>query len=129
MLKMVYCLRRRADLPVEEFRRYWREVHAPLVRQHEAALGIRRYVQVHLGHSELGERLRSFRGAAAPYDGVAEIWYDSREALEAVGRTAEGRAASRILLEDEQRFVDHATSSISLGEEVEIIAGRSPPPD
>jgi len=123
MLKVIYCLRRRADLAPEQFRHHWLEVHAPLVRRHRAALGIVRYVQVHTGHDELGERLRDFRGAAAPFDGVAEIWYASRDALEAVGRTAEGRSASRELLEDETRFVDLAASAIWVGEEVEIIAG------
>ena len=47
MIKIVFCLRRRADLSRDEFQTYWRDTHAPLVQSHADALGIRRYVQVH----------------------------------------------------------------------------------
>src|SRR5919112_4185036 len=47
VVKLVFCLRRRGDLSREEFQRYWRETHAPLVRERSPVLGIRRYVQVH----------------------------------------------------------------------------------
>jgi uncharacterized protein (TIGR02118 family) len=123
MIKVIYCLRRRADLSPEEFQRYWREIHGPLVRRHQAVLRIKRYVQTHTDHGTLTERLGAFRGSGPPFDGVAEIWYASREPVEEVGRTAEGRAASRELLEDERRFVDLHASCIWVGEEVEMIAG------
>ena len=123
MIKVIYCLRRRSDLSPEEFRRYWREVHAPLVQRHQAALSIKRYVQCHTDHGPMTQRLGGFRGTGAPFDGVAEIWYASLDALEAVGRSPEGRAASRELLEDEQRFLDLAGSCIWIAEEVEVIPG------
>ena len=47
VIKLVFCLRRRSELSREEFQRYWRETHAPLVRDHGAVLRIRRYLQVH----------------------------------------------------------------------------------
>ena len=122
MIKVIFCLRRRDDLSVEEFQRYWREVHGPLVEQHREALRIARYVQVHTDHGRLTERLGGFRGAAEPFDGVAEIWYESREALSEIGKTPEGRAASQMLLEDEGKFVDLKRSCIWVGEEVEVIA-------
>ena len=122
MIKVIYCLRRRADLSPEAFQQHWRDIHAPLVQRHRAALGIKRYVQVRTDPGALTRRLGAFRGSGEPFDGVAEIWYESREALEAVGRTAEGRSASRDLLEDERRFVDIPGSSIWIGEETEIIA-------
>ena len=123
MIKVIYCLRRRADLSPEAFQRHWRDIHAPLVLRHQAALGIKRYVQVRTDHGALTERLGAFRGSDVPFDGVAEIWYESRDALEAVGKTAEGRVASRELLEDERRFVDIPGSSIWVGDETEIIPG------
>jgi hypothetical protein len=52
---------------------------------------------------------------------VAEIWYESREALETLGRDPAARAASRLLYEDEQRFVDSTRSPIWFGEEYSII--------
>src|SRR3954453_2409891 len=39
MVKLVFVIRRRADLPAEEFHRYWLEGHGPLARRLLATLG------------------------------------------------------------------------------------------
>ncbi|MEZ5788946.1 MAG: EthD domain-containing protein [Xanthobacteraceae bacterium] len=121
-LKIIYCLRRLPHLTEADFSGHWREVHAPLVEQCKSVLRIVRYVQSHTDHGIFGDRLRTFRGSPEPYDGVAEIWYESREALETLGRDPAARAASRELLDDERRFVDFARSPIFLVEEHTVIA-------
>ena len=121
MIKLVFCLKRLPALSVEDFHSYWRNVHAPLVVRNKCALKIRRYVQFHTSLDALTERLRGFRQSPEPYDGIAEIWYESRDALMSLGRDPEARAASRELREDEARFVDLAASPIWVGEEVPII--------
>ena len=63
MIKLVYCLRRLPELSREEFQRYWRENHGPLVRERADALGIRRYIQVHTLESPLNEAMRVSRGS------------------------------------------------------------------
>jgi uncharacterized protein (TIGR02118 family) len=126
MIKLVFCLRRQPHLSREEFQRYWREHHAPLVREAAAALGARRYVQVHTLTSPVNEGLRRGRGGPEEYDGVAELWFDSLDTLAASGATPEGRAAGRRLLEDERRFIDLARSPVWIAEEYEVVA---PPPD
>ena len=30
MVKLIYCITKKPELSVEEFQRYWREVHAPI---------------------------------------------------------------------------------------------------
>ena len=117
MIKLVFCLRRLPRLTREEFQRYWRDNHAPLVRRHAAALGIRRYVQVHTLDDPLQDALRASRGGPDAYDGVAELWWDSRDALEAAMRDDAGRAAALELLEDERRFIDLARSPLFVAEE------------
>ena len=123
MIKLVFPLRRLPSLSREEFQRYWFDVHGPLVRSHAEALGIRRYVQVHTLPEAANAAVRASRGAPEAFDGVAELWYDSLEALAAAVATEEGRAASRALLEDERRFIDHAASPIWFAEEHPIIEG------
>ncbi|HWK93918.1 MAG TPA: EthD domain-containing protein [Pseudolabrys sp.] len=123
MLKIIFCLRRLPSLSVGEFQRHWHDVHAPLVCKHRRILRIVRYVQVHAGFDALTDKLRAFRGSPEPYDGVAEIWYESRDALESLGSDARARAASRELRDDEARFVDLAHSPIWHGEERIIIPG------
>jgi uncharacterized protein (TIGR02118 family) len=122
-MKVIYCLRRLPGLTPEEFRRYWLDVHGPLVRTHQQVLRIVRYVQVHTHYGPFLDKLRAFRGSPEPFDGVAEIWYESLEALETLGHDPAARAASRKLLEDERRFVDSARSPIWIGAEHTIIAG------
>ncbi len=122
MMKIVFCLHRLPQLSVVEFQRYWRDVHAPLVHRYRKVLRIARYVQFHSDLGPLADKLRAFRGSPEPYDGIAEIWYESRAALETLGDNAEARAASRELREDEKRFVDLTRSPIWPGEERSIIA-------
>jgi uncharacterized protein (TIGR02118 family) len=117
MVKLVFLLRRLPSLTQAEFQRYWRETHGPLVRRHAGVLRIRRYVQTHALDTPYNEALRATRGTAAPYDGVAELWWDSVDELAAATGTADGRAAGMALLEDERRFIDHAASSMFLCEE------------
>jgi len=123
MIKLVFCLRRREGLSREEFQRYWREEHALLVRKHKDALGILRYVQVHTDYGRMTDALRKSRGAGEPYDGVAELWYESIEAMQTRGATADARAADRVLYEDEKTFIDLENSSMWMGSEFEVISG------
>jgi uncharacterized protein (TIGR02118 family) len=121
MVKLVFCLHRLPHLSREEFQRYWRETHGPLVRRHAATLRIRRYVQVHTLDDPLQDLLRASRGGPEPYDGVAELWWDGRDALETATREPAGQAAALALLEDERRFIDLARSPLFVAEERPVI--------
>lgn len=121
MIKLVFCLRRKEGLSLEGFQQYWLEQHAPLVRSHAEALGIRRYVQVHTVTTRVNEALRTSRGGPEGFDGVAELWWDSIEDLAATGATPEGAAAARELLEDERKFIDLENSPLWLAEEHQIV--------
>ena len=123
MFKITFCLRRRPDLTPEQFDAYWRDEHAPLVRRHAKALGIRRYVQSTRFDSDLAAVAARVRGAPEPFDGVADLWFDSREAMEAGFATKASRAAGRALLEDEARFIDLENSPIWFATEREIVGG------
>src|ERR1700730_9443320 len=120
MIKLVFTLHRREDMTREEFQRYWREQHAPLVQRHADALRIRRYVQVHARDTDLdralGDATPGARGTAPRfYDGVAELWWDSLEELVTAFSSEAGQAAGQELLEDEQRFIDLPRSPLWLG--------------
>ena len=122
MMKLVFCLRRLPTLTREEFQRYWLEQHGPLVRSHAKALAIRRYVQTHTLDGPTNAMLQASRGGPDAYDGVAELWWDSPEALAAATSTPEGRAAGTALLEDERRFIDLVRSPLFVTVEHPLIA-------
>ena len=121
MIKLTFCLRRRRDMTLEAFQRYWRETHAPLVAEHAEVLGIRRYVQVHT--TDLPGLHRSLQarngGAPEPYDGVAELWFES---LDNVGgdNTAKQQAAAE-LLADERNFIDLPNSPMWFAQEHVVV--------
>jgi uncharacterized protein (TIGR02118 family) len=124
MLKLIMCVRRRPDLTREEFDRHWIERHAPLVRAHRDALGIRRYIQtVPLANPEAQYRLQASRGTeAVDFDGCAELWYDDLETHFAARKTPEGARALQLLIEDERRFVDIGRAQLWYGTERSIIS-------
>jgi EthD domain len=124
MIKIVLCLRRLPTLSPDEFYRYWLHNHGPLVRSHAEALRIRRYSQGHTFTDPRIDPAVSARGCTVePYDGVAEVSWDSVDDLVEAGSTPEGLAAGRALLDDERRFIDLPNSSLFYVREHEIVAG------
>src|SRR5690349_22075479 len=105
MIKLVFVLRRKGGLSREEFQRYWRERHAPLVAERARAIGARRYVQVHTLDTPLDDAVREHR-RGEPYDGVAELWWDDLDALAAAFASEDGLKAASELLADQAESID-----------------------
>jgi len=121
MIKLTFCLIRLPHLTRPAFQAYWFNTHGPLVASVAGTLQIRRYVQLHSLPAEASAAIRASRDAPADYDGVAELWFDSLEALAASSARPEARAASALLLEDEQRFIDLSKSPLWWGEERPVV--------
>lgn len=62
MTKIVVVLYRKEGMSRQEFRTYWRDVHGAIGARMP---GVRRYVQNHA------------LADGAPFDGIAEMWFDS----------------------------------------------------
>lgn len=120
MIKLVYCIRRRASVSPDEFRAYWLNEHGPKVRAVAEAIRARRYVQSHTCSPELNDVFQRSRGLAPAYDGITELWWDSEAELQEGTQTPEGQAAARLLLEDEASFIDFSQSTIFMTTEHEI---------
>ena len=109
MVKLVYCITRKQGMSVEEFQRYWRDVHGPIAAR---IPGLRRYVQCHT-------LPQSYAGDTAPaYDGVAELWFDDLEALQEAMGSPEVQAAR----EDERNFIDHRHVFAIITQEYPIVS-------
>ena len=115
MIKLTFCLRRLPQLTRAEFQDYWFERHAPLVASVREALKIRRYVQLHSLPGGEDAPFAVVRGAPEPFDGVAQLWWDSLEDL--ADSSPEAARAGALLLEDERKFIDLARSPLWLGKE------------
>lgn len=64
MVKVMVGLVRRTDMSREQFEQWWLVQHAPLARQ--------------IPHVR---RIRFNVMAEGPFDGIAELWFDSHEAM------------------------------------------------
>lgn len=86
MIKSLSLLTRKDGMTREQFIRHWVDVHAPLAR---TVPGLRRYVQSHI----VEDRKRPDVPALdVDIDGVAELWYDDREAMMRAIASPEGKA-------------------------------------
>lgn len=93
MMHLVEFVRRKPGMDVEAFQRHWREIHGPLGARIPM---VRRYVQSHV-------RMSAYREGRQPlFDGVAEVWFDSTEAMRESARTRE----YEIVRADEPNFID-----------------------
>ena len=86
VIKSISLLTRKEGMTREQFVKHWFEVHAPLAR---AVPGLRHYVQSHI----VEERKRSdIPTTEVEVDGIAELWYDDREAMARALATPEAKA-------------------------------------
>lgn len=120
MIKLVMCLTRRADISREEFMEYWEKNHGPFFMSNADAMGAKKYVQSQTINSPLNEGMRASRNMQPEYDGVAEVWFESEEALMQGMSSPEGQKLGALLLEDEKNFIDHSRSSAFIVNEVEF---------
>jgi uncharacterized protein (TIGR02118 family) len=114
MIKLLYCVTKKAGFSDEEFFHYWKNVHGPIGAR---IPGLRRLVQSH--------RVR-FPGdtRSSDFDGAAELWFDDFAALLAARNSPEWKASTA----DESNFIDRSKVAYFLSEEHIILdkLGREP---
>lgn len=94
MIKVYALLPKRPDITAERFHEHWSTIH----REHALRIDrLRRYVQAHRIHEDLPGI------ATSPYEGVPEVWYDSRES--ALGQQ-DDPSYTEYAQRDEPNFVD-----------------------
>lgn len=120
MIRLVQLLRRPRDMSVEAFASYWRDRHGPLVASLQTTLDLVRHTQLHHDPAgrELGNAASAARGGMQlAFDGVAETWWASEEALRTTLDDPDGQAAHARLAESESSFTDPAASPLWLARE------------
>lgn len=69
MIKLVYVVARREDVPADRFYDYWLNSHGPRVRGHANAIHARKYIQSHLIDTPLNREFQEPRGMLDPVAG------------------------------------------------------------
>ncbi|MFQ4142639.1 EthD family reductase [Chlorogloeopsis sp. ULAP02] len=87
MVKVFALVKRKAGMPLEEFRKYSLEVHAP---KDLKLPGLRRYLQCHVRDSfyAIGESI---------LDCVSQLWFDDVQSLEKALNSPQGKEAEQDL--------------------------------
>jgi uncharacterized protein (TIGR02118 family) len=107
MIKLVYCITKKAGLTDEEFFRYGENIHGPVGARIPR---LRKLIQSH--------RLTVPGDRYGPdYDGMAELRFDDMEALLAARQSPEWKTAT----EDEVNFIDHSKIAYFISEERTIL--------
>ena len=83
MIKVFAMLRRREGVSREEFHRWWVEEHVPYAK---ALPGLRKYRVCLVTGSTTHE-------GREPWDGIAELWFDDRAALDRAWSSEVGKIA------------------------------------
>ena len=110
LIKGIYQLKRRDGMSVDEFRKYWIEVHGSLGSKLPR---LRRYVQSHLIDD-------AYLYARPHFDGVAQLWFDSVDTMRAAFDSPQGRA----LADDGPKFTDMGALRMFVAQEDIVIARR-----
>ncbi len=114
MIKAIGLLQRKEGMTHEQFMQHWTEVHAPMAHKLKR---VRRYVLNFI----VGEPTRPDIPMLSEFgqiDGIAEVWYESRETYEAHKASPEGKEWHA----DGAKFIGR-TKSFLIEEKV-IIANR-----
>jgi uncharacterized protein (TIGR02118 family) len=114
MLKAVEFFRKRRGMPDDEFYDYWLRNHSRVVL---GLQGLVRYTQNH----PLPE---TRAGAAPPYDGVVEVWFESAEAM----RRNIASSYWPDVVADEEKFIDRSSLALLLVDEHVVLDGDWPRP-
>lgn len=105
MIKVMNIVTRKPGISREEFYKYWKDVHGPLVAK--AIPGLRKYIQNHF---------IEMPGRECEGDGIIETWYNDMESWQKsmeYGRTE----AAKPLLDDWAKIADMSPPKIWVVEE------------
>jgi uncharacterized protein (TIGR02118 family) len=112
MIKVSVILKRKPGLSPAEFRRYWKEVHGPLLLGvPEVMRYVRKYVQCH----SIADAFSDIPGVSSEYDGIAELWGDR---IDDVTRGLAEPRYAEVIRPDEEKFLDLGNCVFMVTEEV-----------
>ncbi len=119
MVRISYLMRRLPHLSLADFQSYWSDKHPQAAPADSfSTLGVKRYVQVLPLETEARNLVIGPRtGLIEPFDGIAELWVESIEALERDWSTDKAKEYLEIFFKDEQNFIDWTRSTIIVSNE------------
>lgn len=116
MVKLVQCVRRRPGVSLTDFRDRWRE-YGDMIKAGSVATG---GVRCTLSTTLAVKANLMTRGAEEPFDGIAEIWFESAPALLEALKRPEWQGQMETFWAFQESFVDLSRSSFFWAIEDEV---------
>jgi len=114
MIQLITMLKRKPGTTHDEFLRYWREVHGPLVRSLPCSRFVRRYEQLASVWPESGSRIPE-----PDFDGVTIQWFASADDFWAHVREPDQGE----MMADAANFLDVASLHWTICEDAIVMIG------
>ncbi len=97
MVKLIILVKKKKEMNLDEFHEYWRNNHGSLYKTMPT---LKKYVRKYNQCHTLPE---AYQRNAAPYDGIAELWFDNYESID---QFLEDPEYLSIVRSDEKKFCD-----------------------
>ncbi len=112
MIRYLNCMKRRQDVSLDQFRKYWNDPRfTDLLARMQAMFGAKRATRNLTLSVEANVVVREMRGTREPYDGVLEYWWDEARALLDIVDTPEAQKLIDEMRAYQSQFVDFSAST------------------
>ncbi len=107
MIRFIHCMKRKDDISIEEFRRFWNSAEfndlIDRMLSHSLTAGVRKNLTLDI---DVNKMLQSERGAKNPFDSVLEVLWQSGGDLPALLANGEFQQLMREMEAVQRPFVD-----------------------
>jgi hypothetical protein len=111
MIRLIHCVRRRPDISIEAFRRFWnRPEFSQLLEQVVRITRASRAQKNVTLLIDLNDQLMNERGAEEPFDGIIEVWWEQAKGFQEMLDAPETRQALEQMTDFQQQFIDFSRS-------------------
>lgn len=112
MIRHITCIRKKPDIPDEEFRAYWTAPEFEDLQQKVVALARPvRYSKNLALKVEATQRVIDDRGFIDPFDAVIEFWWEDASQLMALYDSPEAQRLLKKIADYESQFIDKFRST------------------
>ncbi len=117
MVRMLYCIMRRDDIPLKDFRNYFEGEHRELVCQAAEELKALRVTQSLTLMVERNFMVMVRRGTEMPYDAVIEMWWENAAEFDRVMETEQAQGKAETFFTRTGDYIDFSRSRIFFTEQ------------
>lgn len=119
MIKLVFCVRRKSDLSVADFRKRWQDyqIHTRAIAKALHATRVTHSLTLAI---EENETFMLTRGTAEPFDGLIEVWWKDSSPINAGARDKQIQEMILRMRADQKNLADLPNSMIFFASEDDV---------